>query len=194
MDITQTDIPDVLLVKTRWFQDARGAFSEVYSRRAWQSHGLDVDFCQDNHAMSSQTGTVRGLHFQNPPSAQAKLVRVVRGAVLDVVVDIRRGSPWYGRSVAVELSAENRLQLLVPRGFAHGYCTLAPDTEVIYKVDGFYDPAAEGGLLWNDPALGIVWPDAADPATVLPRDAAWPALADLTSSFEYGPHSESGQP
>lgn len=186
MELIPCDIPDVRIVKTRWFADARGAFSEVYSRRRWQELGLDFDFCQDNHAVSAQTGTVRGLHFQRPPSAQTKLVRVLRGAVLDVVVDIRRGSPWYGRSVAVELSAENRLQLLVPRGFAHGYCTLVPDTEVFYKVDAFYDPSAEGGLLWNDPALGITWPEIADSAAILPRDAAWPALADLPSSFEYG--------
>lgn len=185
MDITPTDIPDVLTVRTRWFGDARGAFSEVYSRRRWQEVGLDFDFCQDNHAVSAAPGCVRGLHFQRAPSAQTKLVRVVRGAIVDVVVDIRQGSPWYGRSVAVELSAENRLQLLVPRGFAHGYCTLVPDTEVLYKVDAFYDPGAEGGLLWNDPALGITWPEMADAATVLPRDATWPTLDQLTPCFEY---------
>lgn len=186
MDLIPCNIPDVLIVKTRWFADARGAFSEVYSRRRWQDAGIDPDFCQDNHAISAEAGTVRGLHFQKAPSAQAKLVRVIRGAILDVVVDIRHGSPWFGQCAAVELSAENRLQLLVPRGFAHGYCTLQPDTEVLYKVDAFYDPAAEAGLLWNDPALAIAWPDAADPATILPRDAAWPKLADLAVCFTYG--------
>ncbi|HTH17120.1 MAG TPA: dTDP-4-dehydrorhamnose 3,5-epimerase [Magnetospirillum sp.] len=185
MDITPTEIPNVLIVRTRWFGDMRGSFSEVYNRRAWQEAGLDVDFCQDNHAISGTAGTVRGLHFQRPPSAQAKLVRVVRGAVLDVAVDIRAGSPWYGRWVAVELSADNRTQLFVPRGFAHGYCTLTPDTEVLYKVDNFYDPGAEDGVLWNDPTLGIPWPETADPTTVNARDGAWPTLSRVTPCFHY---------
>lgn len=185
MELIPTDIPDVLIVKTRWFTDARGAFSETHSRRAWEKAGLDVDFCQDNHAISGPAGTVRGLHFQRPPAAQAKLVRVVRGAIVDVAVDIRKGSPWYGRAVAVELSAANRLQLFVPRGFAHGYCTLEPDTEVLYKVDGFYEPSCEGGILWNDPALNIAWPAVADPSTVIARDAALPALGDHVPCFDY---------
>lgn len=188
MELIPTDIPDVLIVKTRWFTDARGAFSETHSRRAWEKAGLDVDFCQDNHAISGPAGTVRGLHFQRPPSAQAKLIRVLRGAILDVAVDVRMGSPTYGKAVAVELSADNRLQLFVPKGFAHGYCTLAPDTEVAYKVDAFYDPTSEGGILWNDPALGIPWPDCA--RHLIARDLALPTLAALPPCFTYATAQE----
>lgn len=185
MDIIPSDIPDLLILKTKWFSDDRGAFSEMYSRRDWENAGLRPDFCQDNVARSAAAGTIRGLHFQRPPSAQAKLVWVIRGAVLDVAVDIRQGSPWYGRAVAVELSAENRFQLYVPKGFAHGYCTLEPDTEVAYKVDAYYDPARESGILWDDPDLGIVWPAQANRGTLNPRDQAFPALKDLQTCFEY---------
>ena len=136
--------------------------------------------------MSGRRGTVRGLHFQTPPRAQDKLLRVVRGAILDVAVDIRRGSPSYGQSVAVELSDENGLQLLVPRGFAHGFMTLTDRADVLYKVTDVYAPETEGGILWNDPSLGIDWPVAASDVTVNARDAAWPALADLDTSFIYG--------
>ncbi len=188
MEITPCAIPEILLVKTRWFTEARGSFSETYNRRNWQQAGLTPDFCQDNHAVSIEAGTVRGLHFQRPPSAQAKLIRVLKGAILDVAVDIRVGSPFYGKAVAVELSAENRLQMFVPRGFAHGYCTLTPYTEVAYKVDAFYDPASEGGILWNDPALDIPWPACAH--HVIPRDLAWPQLADLQPCFTF----EAGTP
>lgn len=185
MEITPSAIPDVLLVKTRWFTDSRGSFSEVYNRRTSVNAGIDAEFVQDNHAITIEAGTVRGLHFQRAPSAQAKLIRVVRGAILDVVVDIRQGSPWYGRFVRAELSAENRMQLFVPKGFAHGYCTLEPHTEVIYKVDAHYDPKAEAGVLWNDPALGIDWPAIADARLVLPRDLALPPLAALDTCFTY---------
>lgn len=185
MDIIPSDIPEVLILKTKWFSDARGAFSEMYSRRDWEHAGLRADFCQDNLAQSAIAGTIRGLHFQRPPSAQAKLVWVNRGAILDVAVDIRRGSPWYGRAVAVELSAENRLQLYVPKGFAHGYCTLGPDTEVAYKVDAYYDPVSEGGIIWDDPDLVIPWPAQANRNTLIPRDQALPALKDLQTCFEY---------
>lgn len=186
MDIIPCDIPDVLLLRTKWYFDARGSFTETFSRRTWEKNGLHVDFCQHNLARSPLAGTVRGLHFQAPPSAQAKLVRVVRGAALDVVVDIRRGSPWYGRAVAVELSAENGAQLYVPKGFAHGYCTLEPDTEIAYKVDAYYDPASERGIIWNDPDIGPVWPVSDGAATVNARDLALPALKDLPPYFEYG--------
>jgi dTDP-4-dehydrorhamnose 3,5-epimerase len=190
MDITPCQIQDVLIIRPRWFSDARGEFSEVYSRRSWENAGPSADFCQDNIARSPQAGTVRGLHFQSPPAAQAKLISVTRGAILDVVVDIRQGSPWFGQAVAVELSAENRLQLFVPHGFAHGYCTLSEETEVFYKVDGFYTPAAEGGLAWNDPDLALSWPSLANPALVNERDRSWPRFRDFDSPFRY----ETAQP
>jgi dTDP-4-dehydrorhamnose 3,5-epimerase len=176
-------IPDVLLIAPRRFGDERGWFMETFHRDRLAVAGFDRSFVQDNHSMSAARGTVRGLHFQAPPHAQDKLVRVTRGAVLDVVVDIRRGSPTYGRHVAAELSAENGFQLLAPAGFAHGFQTLTDHTEVQYKVTGYYEPAAEGGLLWNDPALGIAWP-IPQAATVNGRDAAWPTLAELKTPFE----------
>jgi dTDP-4-dehydrorhamnose 3,5-epimerase len=179
-------IPDVLLIEPRRFGDERGFFSEVYSRRALAERGLDVEFVQDNHSLSRPVGTVRGLHFQVAPSAQGKLVRVVRGAVLDVAVDIRAGSPSYGRHVSTVLSAGNWRQLWVPRGFAHGFCTLEPDTEVIYKVDAYYDREADRGILWNDPALGIGWPVAAEAAVLSEKDRAAPRLAELPPQFRYG--------
>ncbi|MBX6374634.1 MAG: dTDP-4-dehydrorhamnose 3,5-epimerase [Acetobacteraceae bacterium] len=185
MKVERLAIPEVLLIEPRRFADERGFFSEVYSRRTLAECGLDVEFVQDNHSLSRQVGVVRGLHFQIPPSAQGKLVRVVRGAVLDVAVDIRHGSPTFGRHVAVVLSAENWRQLWVPRGFAHGFCTLEPDTEVIYKVDAYYDRAADAGILWNDPALGIEWPVKAEAAILSEKDRAAPRLADLPRHFTY---------
>lgn len=182
-EITPQAIPDVLLIAPRRFGDARGFFMETYSAPTLASAGFRQPFVQDNHSMSAARGTVRGLHFQAPPHAQAKLLRVVRGAILDVAVDIRRGSPTYGRHVAVELSADNARQLLVPEGFAHGFQTLTEDAEVLYKVTALYAPAAEGGLLWSDPALGIDWPIPTAQAVVNARDAAWPALADFETPF-----------
>ncbi len=185
MKVERLAVPDVLLIEPRRFGDERGFFSEVFSRRALAERGLDVEFVQDNHSLSRPVGTVRGLHFQVAPSAQGKLVRVVRGAVLDVAVDIRHGSPSYGRHVATVLSAANWRQLWVPRGFAHGFCTLEPDTEVIYKVDAYYDREADHGILWNDPALGIDWPVTAEAAVLSEKDRAAPRLADLPPQFRY---------
>jgi len=165
--------------------DARGFFSETWSRTAFAAIGIDCDFVQDNHSLSHVKGTVRGLHFQTPPFAQAKLVRVARGAVFDVAVDIRQGSPNFGRHVAVKLSAENWYQLFVPPGFAHGFCTLQPDTEVLYKVSAAYAPAHDKGLLWNDPALAIDWPVKADEAMVSDKDRAQPPLAELELVFSH---------
>lgn len=182
MEITQQAIADVLVLKSRRFGDARGYFTETWSRRTLQVQGLNFDFMQDNVSLSATAGTVRGLHFQAAPSAQTKLVSVLQGAVLDVAVDIRKGSPTYGKHVAVELSAENGLQILVPRGFAHGLCTLVPDTMVMYKVDAFYDQPREFGLQWNDPALGIAWPDFAG-AVLSEKDKINPVLADLPAYF-----------
>ncbi|MBW3617607.1 MAG: dTDP-4-dehydrorhamnose 3,5-epimerase [Proteobacteria bacterium] len=188
--IDRLAIPDVLLITPKVFGDARGAFAETYSRRELAEAGFNGVFVQDNHSRSPQKGTVRGLHFQLPPHAQDKLLRVTRGAILDVAVDLRPGSPTRGRHVAVELSADNWRQLLVPKGFAHGFQTLTDDCEVLYKVTDYYTPAAERGLLWSDPALGLDWPIGPDQAVINARDAAWPGLAELGEPFA----SASGAP
>jgi len=183
MQIEQTALPGVLILTPRRFQDSRGYFAETYNRRRLAEAGLDYDFVQDNHSYSAEQGTVRGLHYQAPPAAQTKLVRVARGAVLDVAVDVRRGSPSYGRWVAVELSARNGAQLLIPRGFLHGFLTLAPETEVLYKVDAHYAPATEGAVRFDDPDLAIDW--GRDPATLTlsDKDAAAGSFADFDSPF-----------
>lgn len=185
MTVRPTEIPDLRLISTRWFEDSRGCFSEVYSRRRWLEAGIAEDWVQDNHVGSPQLGTLRGLHFQRPPMAQAKLIRVVRGAIWDVALDIRVGSPWYGRWVGLELSAANRHQLYIPAGFAHGYCTLEPDTEVIYKVDAPYAAETEGGIAWNDPALGLVWPLPSSGPVIAERDRTLPLLAEIGPIFQY---------
>lgn len=178
-------LPGLALVQPRCLEDARGFFSEVWSRRAFREAGLDFDWCQDNHSMSRQAGTLRGLHYQAPPAAQAKLVRCTRGRIWDVAVDVRRGSPAEGRWFGVELSAANWHQLLVPRGFLHGFLTLEPHTEVIYKVDHPYDAAAEGAIAWNDPGLAIEWPLDKTPH-LSAKDRAAPGLAEWTSPFSWG--------
>jgi dTDP-4-dehydrorhamnose 3,5-epimerase len=183
MQITALSIPDVLLIEPKRFGDARGFFSETYSRAAFAKAGLAMEFVQDNHSRSTEAGTVRGLHFQTPPFAQDKLVRVARGRILDVAVDIRKASPTFGRHVAAELSAENWAQLLVPVGFAHAFVTLEPDTEVIYKVSNAYAPRNDAGILWNDPDLGIAWPVAATAATLSDKDVRLPRLKDIVSPF-----------
>ena len=182
--VTPQAIPEILLIEPQRFGDERGFFSETYSAKVLAAAGFDAPFIQDNHSRSPRAGTVRGLHFQAPPFAQDKLLRVTRGAILDVAVDIRTGSPTYGQAVAVELSAQNWRQLLVPKGFAHGFQTLTEDCEVLYKVTDYYAPASEAGLLWSDPALGIAWPAGLE-AVINARDAAWPALADFQSPFVY---------
>ncbi len=181
--IQDTAIADVKIVTPRKFGDARGFFSETYNRRTFESAGLRYEFVQDNHSLSTAAGSVRGLHFQIAPFAQDKLVRVLRGRIHDVVVDLRRGSPTFGRHVAVELSAKNFRQLLVPAGFAHGFCTLEPDTEVFYKVTQFYSPLHDRGVLWNDPSLGIDWPAIADAATLSEKDRVLPRFNDLADFF-----------
>jgi dTDP-4-dehydrorhamnose 3,5-epimerase len=172
-----------LLISARRFGDARGFFSETYSRRDFASLGIAEEFVQDNQSLSVPVGTVRGLHFQTPPRAQAKLVRVLQGRVLDVAVDIRRHSPSYGRHVAAELSAENALMLYVPVGFAHGFVTREPDTLVAYKVSDTYAPAHDRGLAWDDPALGIDWGILSEVAILSEKDRRWPLLADLGPIF-----------
>ena len=175
----------VLLVRPRRFGDARGWFSESWNALRFAGWGIDTIFCQDNHSLSAAAGTLRGLHFQTPPHAQAKLVRCTRGAIFDVAVDIRKGSPTYQKWVSAELSAENGDQLFIPPGYAHGFLTLTPDTEVMYKVDAHYAPEADGGIIWNDPALGINWPLASAAPLLSDKDALLPRLADVAADFDY---------
>ena len=177
-------ITDVKLITPRKFGDDRGFFSETWIERAMHEAGVGVHFVQDNHAFSAANGTVRGLHFQLPPMAQGKLVRVTRGAILDVAVDIRRSSPTFGKHVAAVLSAENWSQLWVPKGFAHGYCTLLPDTEVIYKVTEYYSPTHDRGIQWDDPALGIAWPVTRSQAQLSEKDKLQVPLARATVLFD----------
>jgi dTDP-4-dehydrorhamnose 3,5-epimerase len=184
LDIEPTAIPDVKILTPKRFDDGRGFFSEVYNRKRYEEAGVRLDFVQDNHSLSETVGTIRGLHFQNAPFAQDKLVRVVRGRILDVAVDLRKSSPTFGQHVAVELSAENWRQLLVPIGFAHGFCTLEPDTEVLYKVTNYYSAAHDGGLAFDDPALGIEWPVAPGDAVLSEKDRKHPRLADLPTCFD----------
>lgn len=182
-EITTFPISGLLLVSPKKFGDERGFFSETYNKTILAEHGFHREFVQDNHSLSTEIGVVRGLHFQSPPFAQDKLVRVVRGAILDVAVDLRRSSPTYGQHVAVELSAANWRQLLVPAGFAHGFCTLEANTEVVYKVTNFYAPQNDHGILWRDPALGISWPVAADKAILSAKDQKQPLLSEIVSPF-----------
>ena len=176
-------IPDVKLVLPARFRDDRGFFSETYHRERFREYGLDAEFVQDNHSHSVKAFTIRGLHFQAPPFAQAKLVRVIRGAIVDVAVDIRKASPTYGQWVKAVISAENGLQLYVPRGFLHGFATLAPDTEIVYKVDAPYSKACDGAVLWNDQHLRIDWGIDDSQVSLSEKDAAAPAFRDFVSPF-----------
>jgi len=172
------------LITSDKYQDQRGFFSETFSVRDFAAIGLAESFVQDNHSMSVTPGTIRGLHFQVPPHTQGKLVRVARGSILDVAVDIRRGSSTYGQHTAIEISAENWRQLWIPPGFAHGFCTLEPKTEVIYKVTGYYAPECERSLRWNDPDLAIAWPSFAG-SVIAAKDAAAPLFGALASPFAW---------
>lgn len=183
MLVEDTAIAGIRIITPKRFGDARGYFCEVYNAATWAAAGLHFSFVQDNHSLSRAAGVVRGLHFQVPPFAQDKLVRVVRGRILDVALDLRRRSPSFGRHVAVELSADTGRQLLIPIGFAHGFCTLEPDTEVLYKVTAPYSAAHDRGVAFDDPALGLAWPVAADAAITSPKDRTWPKLADATDLF-----------
>ena len=184
MNVLTTEIEAVKIIEPPRFGDARGFFSETWSRKALRAVGLDLDFVQDNHSLSAKAGTLRGLHFQSPPFAQDKLVRVSRGRIWDVAVDLRRRSPTFGRHVAVELSARNWRQLLVPAGFAHGFCTLEPDTEVLYKVTADYATEHDFGIAYDDPDLGIRWPFPKDQLTLSDKDMRHPRLGDLPPCFE----------
>lgn len=179
MDVIPLDIPDVKLIVPEIYRDPRGWFSETFNRRVYAAVGLDTEFVQDNCSLSVQAGTVRGLHFQIAPHAQGKLVRVGKGAIFDVALDLRDGSPTYGQHVSAELSERNRKQIWIPIGFAHGFCTLEPDTEVIYKVSDYFAPECERGLRWDDPALNIDWPLSSANATLSEKDRDLPGFRDL---------------
>lgn len=183
MQVLDTDIPAVKILVPKKHGDSRGFFSETFSGRSMRDAGLPDVFVQDNQSLSAEKGVVRGLHFQLPPMAQDKLVRVLRGSILDVAVDIRRGSPTFGKHVAVELSADNWRQLLVPIGFAHGFVTLEPNTEVAYKVTNYYSPQHDRGIRWDDPAIGIQWGIDAAAAVLSGKDKVQPLLGEAPDLF-----------
>ncbi len=186
MKIERLSIPDVLLLTPPRFADARGFFSETFNAARAREAGIAGEFIQDNHSFSAARFTIRGLHCQIAPHVQGKLVRCVRGAIFDVAVDLRPGSPSFGRHVSAELSAENWRQLWIPGGFLHGFCTLEPDSEVIYKVTAPYDRAAERGVIWNDPTLAIPWPAPAEAVVLSDKDRVLPPLAEIGSWFGAG--------
>ncbi|MFM9328699.1 dTDP-4-dehydrorhamnose 3,5-epimerase [Paenibacillus mesotrionivorans] len=185
MEFTKTNLEGVLVVEPWVFGDHRGWFMETYSEAAFSGEGLKLEFVQDNHSFSAAKGTLRGLHYQLNPKAQTKLVRCTKGAIYDVAVDIRRGSPTYGAWFGIELSAENKKQLLIPKGFAHGFMTITEDVEVQYKVDELYAPECDGGILWSDPDLGIDWPLDIQPV-LSAKDEKAPRLTDVEHNFVYG--------
>jgi dTDP-4-dehydrorhamnose 3,5-epimerase len=185
MQVIPTEIPDVKVVVPQRFGDNRGFFSEVYSRSKMAAAGIEGEFVQDNHSLSAERGVVRGLHYQVDPMAQGELVRVVRGSILDVAVDVRVGSPTFGRHVTAVISAENWRQIYVPAGFAHGFVTLEPATEVIYKVTNYYSPQHERGIRWDDPALGIAWGVSPEAAVLSARDREHPPLSAAKDLFKY---------
>jgi dTDP-4-dehydrorhamnose 3,5-epimerase len=183
LDVQPLAIPDVKILRPRKFMDARGFFSETYNRRLFLDAGIVADFVQDNHSFSKSAGTIRGLHYQSHPFAQDKLIRVVRGRVVDVIVDIRRASATFGKWVSAELSADAWNQILVPIGFAHGLCTLEPDTEVIYKVTNYYSAQHDHGIRWNDPDLDISWPVPEDKVELSEKDRQQPLFRDVVHWF-----------
>ena len=185
MKVTETKIPGVLIIDTDVFGDHRGYFTETYSKPKYEKLGVTVDFVQDNMSFSAQKGTLRGLHWQNPPYAQSKLVRVIKGAVLDVAVDIRKGSPTFGKYVSVELTEDNHRQFFIPRGFAHGFSVLTDEVIFQYKCDNFYAPQCEGALAWDDPALKIDWKVPADKIILSGKDQHHERLEEAGWLFDY---------
>ena len=185
MIIEETTLKDVLAVTPKRFGDDRGFFSETFNRKAWADAGLDYDFVQDNHSKSSDAGTIRGLHYQSPPSAQDKLVRVISGSILDVAVDVRVGSPTYAKWVAVELSADNGKQLFIPKGFLHGFLTLVDAAEVVYKCTDFYAPECDGSIRYDDPSIGIDWDWDTNEVILSEKDANAPSFDAFESPFTY---------
>jgi dTDP-4-dehydrorhamnose 3,5-epimerase len=190
MDVLHTRFPEVKIIVPRTFADERGVFAESWNRRSFERAGINCDFVQDNYSFSSHVGTLRGLHFQAPPAAQAKLVRCTRGRMLDVIVDIRHNSPTFGRYLAEELSAANRKQIFLPVGFAHGFVTLEPNTEVTYKVDAYYSKALDRGIAWDDEDIGADWPLPASGPVLSPKDRNQPRLRDLPRHFAYVPPAD----
>jgi dTDP-4-dehydrorhamnose 3,5-epimerase len=182
MKLLSTKIPDVCIIEPAVFGDHRGFFMESYSTSKFKELGINVSFIQDNHSLSAEAGVLRGLHYQLNPKAQTKLVRVIAGAIYDVVVDIRKNSPTFGQWVSVILSGANKRQLLVPKGFAHGFCTLVPNTEVLYKVDEYYSPEQDRGIAWNDSALAIDWP--CTTPILSEKDTKHPLLKDAEMNFK----------
>lgn len=182
MNVIKTDIEGLVIIEPRLFRDARGYFFESFSEREFAEKVAPVKFVQDNESRSSY-GVLRGLHFQKPPYAQAKLVRVVKGRVLDVAVDLRKGSPTYGKYVAVELSEDNHLQFFIPRGFAHGFCVLSDEVVFQYKCDNYYAPQSEGAVIWNDPDLGIDWRIPQEDVVLSDKDRCHPAFKELDDVF-----------
>ena len=183
MQIVKTDIPGLLIFEPKCFGDYRGWFMETYSKKTLGESGITTEFVQDNQSMSAKKGTLRGLHFQNSPMAQTKLIRCTKGEILDVAVDIRRGSPTYLKWVSVELTAENKRQLYIPKGFAHGFLTLTDDTEVQYKVDEYYAPECDRSILYNDPQIGVNWGNI-EPV-LSQKDLSAPKLSDSDFNFNY---------
>jgi dTDP-4-dehydrorhamnose 3,5-epimerase len=183
LTVEELAIPGIKVIKTKKFEDSRGFFSETYSRKTFNDAGIDLEFVQDNHALSKAAGTLRGLHYQGHPFAQDKLVRVVSGCILDVVVDIRRSSPTFGRWLSVEISADEWNQILVPMGFAHGLCTLEPNTQVLYKVTNYYSAAHDFGIRWNDPDLNIRWPFPEGQVELSEKDKSQPLFKDVVHWF-----------
>ncbi len=183
MKIVETSLPGVMIIEPQVFEDGRGWFMETYSRLKLSKQGIDIEFVQDNHSLSVPKGTLRGLHFQNNPKAQSKLLRCTRGVILDVAVDIRRGSPDYRKWVAVELSADNKKQLFIPKGFAHGFVTLVDNCEVQYKVDEYYAPEYDRGIHFDDPEIGVEW-GVTDPV-LSAKDAKSPLLKDSDCNFRF---------
>lgn len=188
LKVTQTNLMDVKIIEPAVFGDHRGFFTESYSKEAFNEVGITFDFVQDNHSLSVEAGVIRGLHFQKGEAAQTKLIRVVSGAVLDVIVDIRKGSPTYGKSEGYILSADNQRQLLVPKGFAHGFVTLTPNVNFLYKCDNYYNAEADAGIAFDDPALGIDWPLDLSKAILSEKDKQHPTLASFEKEnpFIYG--------
>ncbi|MDP4551668.1 dTDP-4-dehydrorhamnose 3,5-epimerase [Alkalihalobacillus macyae] len=185
MNIIKTNLENVIVIEPRVFGDHRGWFMETYSDSEFKKVGLDLNFLQDNHSFSAKKGTLRGLHYQINPKAQTKLVRCTKGAIFDVAVDIRLGSPTYGQWYGIELTEENKKQLLVPKGFAHGFMTLTSDAEVQYKVDELYAPNCDRGIIWNDPEISIEWPVDITPI-LSSKDETAPLLEKAENNFKYG--------